>query len=139
MTTSITREYRWEMGHALWLHQGKCYHPHGHNYRMEVEVSGPVDERTGMVMDFGKLDEVVAPEIAEHDHQFAMNSADERHHGGALHPDFGILEMRYEPTAENLAMRFFNFIEGRLEPGSLTLERITLYETDRASATIRRS
>ena len=47
--------------------------------------------------------------------------------------------MPYEPTAENLALRFFHFIEGRLEPGSLILERVTLYETERASATVRRS
>jgi len=139
MNISITREYTWEMGHALWKHQGKCFSPHGHNYRMEVEVSGPVDEESGMVLDFGQLDDVVAPEIIAHDHQFAMNAADERHHGGSLHPDFGILEMPYEPTAENLALRFFHFIEGRLEPGSLILERVTLYETERASATVRRS
>jgi len=47
-TTSITREYRWEMGHALLHHKGKCYRPHGHNYRMEIEVSGAVQD-DGMV------------------------------------------------------------------------------------------
>ena len=139
MKISIAREYAWEMGHALWKHQGKCFNPHGHNYRMEVEISGPVDEESGMIMDFERLDEIVDSEIRDHDHQFAMNEADEKHHGGSLHPDFDILEMPYEPTAENLALRFFNFIEGRLEPGSLILERVTLYETERASATVRRS
>jgi len=139
MKISITKEYAWEMGHALWNHQGKCFNPHGHNYRMEVEVSGPIDEESGMVMDFERLDEIVDSEIRDHDHQFAMNEVDERHHGGGLHSEFDILEMPYEPTAENLALRFFNFIEGRLEPGSLILERVTLYETDRASATVRRS
>ena len=136
---SVTREYTWEMGHALWRHEGKCWHPHGHSYRMEVEVSGPIDEKSGMVMDFGQLDDFVAPEVIDLDHQFVMNEADERHHGGDIHPDFHYLEMPYEPTAENLALRLYNFIEGRLEPGTLILERVTLYETERSSATIRRT
>ena len=143
ISISIAREYTWEMGHALWKHQGKCFNPHGHNYRMEVEVSGPVDKESGMIMDFERLDGIVDSEIRDHDHQFAMNQADERYRAADLHPDCGchfeILEMSYEPTAENLALRFFNFIEGRLEPGSLILERVTLYETDRARATVRRS
>ena len=37
---------------------GKCNHPHGHghNYIVQVTVSGPVDPATGMVCDLGELD-----------------------------------------------------------------------------------
>ena len=65
MRISITREYTWEMGHALFRHKGKCYRPHGHNYRMEVEVSGSVDEITGMVVDFSDLDDVIKPHLED--------------------------------------------------------------------------
>jgi len=143
-TTSITREYRWEMGHALWFHQGKCYHPHGHNYRMEIEVSGLVDDKTGMVLDFSKLDDWADPLIAEvFDHKFLMNDADERHHGGNLHPDFDVTTCPFEPTAERLAWMFWDIWEECREEvhafDGMTLERITIYETDKASATVRRS
>ena len=143
-TTSITREYRWEMGHALWFHQGKCYHPHGHNYRMEIEVSGLVEDETGMVLDFSKLDDWADPLIAlDFDHKFLMNNADERHHGGDLHPDFDVTTLPFEPTAERLALMFWDMWEDFRQSGhafaGVTLERITIYETDKASATVRRS
>ena len=136
-TTSITREYRWEMGHALLHHKGKCYRPHGHNYRMEVEVSGAVQD-DGMVVDFSDVDDWVEPLIEKYfDHRFWINEEDER-----FDMD-GEVKVDGEPTAENLALWFWDVWKdfaksGHAWPG-VTLERITLYETDRASATIRRS
>jgi 6-pyruvoyltetrahydropterin/6-carboxytetrahydropterin synthase len=143
MKISITRQYTWEMGHALWKHQGKCFHPHGHNYRMEVEVSGPVLD-DGMVVDFSDIDDWIEPLIeGDLDHKFWMNDDDERHHGGNLHPDFDVSTHPFEPTAENLAVWFWAIWEdfsrsAHAWPG-VVLERITIYETDRASATVRRS
>ncbi len=141
---SITKEYSWSMGHALWKHDGKCYHPHGHNYRMEVEVSGAVDETSGMVLDFSELDDWADPLIADvFDHKFLMNDADERHHGGDLHPDFDVTTCPFEPTAERLALMFWGIWEESREAAQtfvgVTLERITIYETDKGSATVRRT
>lgn len=51
---------------------GKCNNPHGHghNYMLEVTVSGPVDDRTGMVCDLTDLDGFVEREIVDRfDHQ----------------------------------------------------------------------
>ena len=137
MKVSITKEYGWEMGHALWKHSGKCYSPHGHNYRMEVEVSGPVQE-SGMVLDFSDLDGWVKPLIEKYfDHSFWVNENDDRFTGAM----FSRLDV--EPTAENLALWFWEVwkelaASGHEFPG-VTLERITVYETDRARATVRRS
>src|SRR5260221_331202 len=46
---------------------GKCNNPngHGHNYTLEVTVSGPVDESTGMICNLVDLDGVVQSEILE--------------------------------------------------------------------------
>ena len=63
---SVTREYVWEMGHALAKHKGKCFSPHGHNYRAEVEFSGPVKRESGMVVDFAELDKKIDPYLKEH-------------------------------------------------------------------------
>jgi 6-pyruvoyltetrahydropterin/6-carboxytetrahydropterin synthase len=132
MQVSITREYTWEMGHALMRHKGKCYHPHGHNYRMEVEVSGPINEVSNMIWDFADLDELVNPIVRELDHQFLAHPDDARFEG------FGDDCLRWaegDPTAESIASYFFQALTG----WGVILERVTIYETDKASATVRRS
>ena len=47
----IAKEFRWEMGHRLLEHKGKCYNLHGHSYKLLVEFGGEV-EPNGMVMDY---------------------------------------------------------------------------------------
>ena len=134
-TTSITREYRWEMGHALWFHQGKCYHPHGHNYRMEVEVSGLLDDSTSMIMDFADLDTLVNPRIEELDHRFLVHIDDAR-----FGDDYAYIKWDEDPTAESIVLHIFSCLVADMrDTPELILERVTLYETDKASATVRRS
>ena len=51
---------------------GKCNNPnwHGHNYTLEVSVTGPVDARTGYVVDLGKLKAIVERAYVDHvDHR----------------------------------------------------------------------
>ena len=130
MKVRITREYDWEMGHALKNHAGKCFQPHGHNYRLEVEVSGPIDDRSNMVWDFADLDILVNPIVRELDHQFLVHPDDARFE--SFMP--GCLRwVRGDPTAESIAAYFFDALTG----WEVTLERVTVYETDKASATVR--
>ena len=71
---------------------GKCNNPygHGHNYFLEVTVSGPIAPQTGMICDLGALDALVAREILNRfDHQ-DLNHLQE----------FGNIV----PTTENLAI-----------------------------------
>jgi 6-pyruvoyltetrahydropterin/6-carboxytetrahydropterin synthase len=77
MKAYLTRRYRFAASHRLHSEAlsdqenaatyGKCNNPHGHghNYALEVTVSGPVDERTGMVCNLVDLDGVVQNEILE--------------------------------------------------------------------------
>ena len=56
----ITKEFKFEMAHALKGYDGPCQNIHGHSYELKVTVSGNpiVDEsnpKLGMVMDFGDL------------------------------------------------------------------------------------
>lgn len=51
---------------------GACAHPafHGHSYICDVTVSGPVDPTTGMILDLGLLDRVLASSVHDHlDHR----------------------------------------------------------------------
>src|SRR5712691_9767251 len=82
MKAHLTRRYMFSASHRLHSDAmseeenkatyGKCNNPygHGHNYTLEVTVSGPVDESTGMVCNLTDLDDFVQREILERfDHQ----------------------------------------------------------------------
>ena len=71
----ITKTFRFEAAHHLPAHRGKCAHVHGHSYRLEVALRGPIKVRPGqsdhgMVMDFGDLSQLVRSSVLEClDHQ----------------------------------------------------------------------
>jgi 6-pyruvoyltetrahydropterin/6-carboxytetrahydropterin synthase len=71
----ITKIFRFEAAHHLPEHQGKCARLHGHSYRVEVTLRGPVKDAPGvsdhgMVMDFVALSQIMQEAIlARLDHQ----------------------------------------------------------------------
>jgi 6-pyruvoyltetrahydropterin/6-carboxytetrahydropterin synthase len=99
---------------------GKCNNPHwhGHNYELEVSVRGPVEARTGYVMDLARLKDVVSREI--------IDKVDHRNLN--LDVDF----MRdVIPTTENLAVRIWEILSKAIDPAKLAL--ITLRESENNS------
>ena len=70
MTYSVTRTYRFEAAHFLPKvpETHKCRRVHGHNYRVDVTVAGPLDD-CGFVIDFFHLDAQMAPLIESMDHR----------------------------------------------------------------------
>ncbi|HVI07379.1 MAG TPA: 6-carboxytetrahydropterin synthase [Candidatus Binatia bacterium] len=94
---------------------GKCNNPfgHGHNYTLQVTVSGPVDKNTGMVCNLVDLDGFIGKEVLDrYDHQ-NLNTLD----------DFA----REVPTTENLCIRIYEIVQrGFLHAH---LERVRLEET----------
>jgi 6-pyruvoyltetrahydropterin/6-carboxytetrahydropterin synthase len=97
---------------------GKCNNPngHGHNYKLEVTVRGPVDERTGMLIDLGALDRVVNEEVV---HRY-----DHRHLNLDL-PEFRDLN----PTSENLVRVIWDRLASKID--GARLHRVTIRETER--------
>lgn len=96
---------------------GKCARSpgHGHNYRCEVTVEGPVDPETGMVMDLGELDAALAEEVTgPMDHAF-LNDL----------PDFS--GDRRVPTTENIARVVWERLAPRL-PDGCRLARVRVRE-----------
>jgi 6-pyruvoyltetrahydropterin/6-carboxytetrahydropterin synthase len=94
---------------------GKCNHPHGHghNYFLEVTVSGPIAPVTGMVCDLADLDSIVSREILDRfDHQNLNRLA-----------DFSTVI----PTTENLAIRVQQILSQLPLPAHL--EGIRIEET----------
>jgi 6-pyruvoyltetrahydropterin/6-carboxytetrahydropterin synthase len=95
---------------------GKCAYPngHGHNYEIEVTLVGTPDPQTGMIMDLKKLSDIMEREILE--------KVDHRH----LNVDVDFLK-GIIPTAENLAVVFWQILEPRITAGKLYSVRV--YET----------
>jgi 6-pyruvoyltetrahydropterin/6-carboxytetrahydropterin synthase len=102
----IGRTYRFEAAHRLpFVPEGhKCRNLHGHSYRVNVIIRGPIDER-GFVEDFAELDSAVTPLIARLDH--------------CLLNDVSGLE---NPTAEIIAAWLFRRIPN--------CESVRVYEND---------
>ena len=123
----ITRKEHFSASHRLfnpaWSEEknasvfGKCNNPHGHghNYEIEVTVGGSPPAETGMVMDLKKLADLIGEEIIE--------KVDHKHLN--LDVDFfkGVI-----PTAENMAVAFWNILEPKIKEGKL--HSIKVYESD---------
>ena len=59
----LRKEYRFEAAHFIHNHPGKCRNLHGHSYTLIVEVDGPVQPETGMVIDFDDLSRAVQEKV----------------------------------------------------------------------------
>jgi len=95
---------------------GKCNNPnwHGHNYILDVSVRGPVDERTGYVVDLTRVKDIVQQHVIEKVDHRNLN----------LEVDF----LRNSiPTTENVIVAFWRVLEPVLKPAQLT--RLVLWET----------
>ena len=106
----LTKEFSFEAAHSLPnVPKGhKCGRLHGHSFRVEVTIRGPVDARTGWLMDFAELKEQFGPLEDQLDHRF-LN-------------EIPGLE---NSTSENIA----KWIWDRLKPTVPVLHAITVHET----------
>jgi 6-pyruvoyltetrahydropterin/6-carboxytetrahydropterin synthase len=126
---SLTRRYRFAASHRLHrqifsaleneLIYGKCSSPygHGHNYALEVTVTGAVDPATGMVANLSELDPFVEREVVEaFDHKYLNEE---------------ISEFATEvPTAENVCREIYRRLKSF---PAARLERVRLEETSKNS------
>lgn len=95
---------------------GKCNNPnwHGHNYTLDVSVTGPIDARTGYVIDLSALKAIVERDV--------VNKADHRNFNVEVDFMTGII-----PTTENIVVAMWRVLEPAISPGRLT--RLVLWET----------
>ena len=106
----LVKDFRFEAAHFLPnVPEGhKCRRIHGHSFKGEVAVRGPVDPKLGWVSDFADLRHAVDPIVDRLDH-YLLNE----------------IEGLENPTAELLAIWIWRQLEGKV-PG---LHRVTLEET----------
>lgn len=110
MKVRLIHEFRFEAAHRLpKVPAGhKCSRLHGHSFKVEIAVSGPVDKETGWFIDFDELYELWRPLHDALDHRY-LN-------------EIPGLE---NPTSEILAA----WIWKALKPKLPSLSRVTLFET----------
>jgi 6-pyruvoyltetrahydropterin/6-carboxytetrahydropterin synthase len=114
----IVKEFKLEAAHRL-PHlppTHKCHRLHGHSFRVEVRVRGPLDAKLGWVIDFADVSRAFQPIHDALDHNYLNDVAG--------------LE---NPTSENLAI----WIWGRLVPALPGLAEIVVHETCTARCSYR--
>jgi 6-pyruvoyltetrahydropterin/6-carboxytetrahydropterin synthase len=120
----LTRSFHFSAGHRLASVAlsddenariyGQCFRPHGHNYTVEVTLTGALDPATGMASDLGELDATVARVLLDRVDHYDLSSA-----VPALD---GVIT-----TGENLARTFWSWLAAALPPGRLA--RVAVVET----------
>jgi len=110
MNVELVKEYRFEAAHKLpKVPAGhKCQRLHGHSFKIEVTVAGPVDPKSGWFIDYGELDRVWDPLYAILDHNY-------------LNEVSGL----ENPTSENLA----RWLWDRMKKELPALQAVTVFET----------
>ncbi len=130
---SISKWYSFDAAHQLWNPDlsgmqnleafGKCANPHGHTYSLDVTIQGPVEQETGMILNYFDLDKVVKPLVDGHLDHRDLNTVFE-----------GMLT-----TAENMVDKIADMINMALferygEEIDFYLSMVALSETPKTSA-----
>ena len=128
MRVSVFRKEHFNSAHKLlntsWSDEknqkvfGKCFNPnfHGHNYDLEVRVTGEIDPETGFVMDMKVLSRIIRDNIIKKfDHKNLNEDTEEF--------------KNLNPTAENIVVVIYNILRNIIAD-DLDL-KIKLYETER--------
>lgn len=128
----VTQSFEFSAGHQLWCDDfdeaqnrrvfGKCSNPngHGHNYIVEVTVSGPADETTGIVINLEALSHIVNEKVIQpFDHKFLNREC----------ADFASLNPSVENIARVIWLKLVNSFD------QVKLARVRVWETPKTSAT----
>ena len=128
MKVSVFRKAHFNAAHRLhnpkWTDEknraifGLCNNPnyHGHNYELEVQVTGEIDPETGYVYDLGKLSDIIKTQIENRFDHKNLN--------------LDCIEFKdLNPTAENIVVVIWQILRGQIEENYDI--KVRLYETPR--------
>ena len=107
-TIRVTKDFSFEMAHALMNYDGKCAYIHGHSYQLQVTVSGipitdPGNPKLGMVVDFSDLKRIVKRLIVDKlDHALVLHEQDPR--ASSFLASENLLLVPFQPTCENMLL-----------------------------------
>lgn len=131
----VTRVIQFCYGHRLLNYEGKCRFLHGHNARVEIEISSLKLDGRGMVVDFNDMKQKLQTWIdSTLDHKLLLNRAD------PLIPNLNperepFILMDANPTAEAIAKLIFDHAQKE----GFAVTEVRLWETPSSFATYRAS
>jgi 6-pyruvoyltetrahydropterin/6-carboxytetrahydropterin synthase len=106
--------------HQLTMVGSKCENMHGHNWKIEVYVKGEKTDEAGVLVDFGVIKKHVREIMAMLDHKY-------------------LNELEYfqqkQPSSENIAYLVANELQKKIDRPSVSVSRVTAWESDDAGAT----
>jgi 6-pyruvoyltetrahydropterin/6-carboxytetrahydropterin synthase len=106
--------------HQLRDYEGGCEKLHGHNWKIEVHVTGRELGQNGLLIDFRHVKEATAGLIKELDHTFLNDLA----------PFESI-----NPSSENIARHIYESLSRILNDGKVKVSKVTAWESETACAT----
>lgn len=131
----ITKEFKFEMAHALKGYDGPCKNVHGHSYELLVTLAGtPIIEenhpKLGMVMDFGDVKRIVKEVVVDvFDHALVLCDSMPADLIEKLKSNFDkVILLPYQPTSEMMIVDMADRIKSKL-PSQVTLKYLLLRET----------
>lgn len=131
----VTKQFSFDMAHALYGYDGPCKNIHGHTYHLSVTLMGsPVidnhDAKLGMVIDFGDVKKIVREQIISlYDHALVLNEQAPYSKSALIANEFEkVIPVPFQPTCENLLLHFVRSIQF-LFPASVRLVSMRLDET----------
>lgn len=131
----LTKQFNFEMAHALHGYDGPCKNIHGHSYELFVTVIGePIADKNspknGMVIDFKDLKAIVRENIiSQFDHALSISSETDPEHINSLIKNYDkVIVTPYQPTTENYLTDFVARIKDKLPPG-VSLYSLKIQET----------
>jgi 6-pyruvoyltetrahydropterin/6-carboxytetrahydropterin synthase len=119
----VSVEDSFAAGHALRGYRGKCENPHGHNYKVQITLTGERLDNIGLLFDFKDLKTAMNEVIDRLDHKFINDIAP-------------FTEMN--PSAENMAKYFYDEMNVLLRDrtqGRVQVKQVKMWETDTTAAT----
>lgn len=105
--------------HNLRNFRGKCEALHGHNWKVEVVLSGKDLDDSGVVLDFAEVKAATGEIISEIDHRY-LNDL----------PFF----MENNPSSENIARYIFHRLQEKIDNDRIRIRRVTAWESQDACA-----
>ena len=111
---------RFAAAHQLTMVGAKCENMHGHNWKVEVYVSGDQLDKAGVLMDFGVIKKHVAEIMSMLDHKY-LNELDYFRNS--------------QPSSENIAYLVATELQKKINTSAVSVSRVTAWESDDAGAT----
>ena len=115
---TLTTMVEFSSAHTLVGHSGPCKKMHGHNWKVEVEITGEKLDKIGMVVDFKEIRKATNLVVDELDHEFLNN----------LEPF-----SEDNPTAENIARYILTKLSEEFSNKNVKVNSIKLWETDKSA------